>query len=142
MATDPDLEPNIWQVWDRAYLQRCHLVPDALGGPDTPENLVLLCSNCHSEAPDVADAEYMLRWIDAHESWGHHFITAIKAALVQLSIEEHQIEAFNRLEPEAMMEMTASIIRDWAIPVAGRFSYATMAACAVEGVRRASAIEP
>ena len=66
MANARDEPPELWRVWNRAALQRCHLVPDALGGTDDPCNLVLLCARCHTEAPDVGDADYMLRWIGAH----------------------------------------------------------------------------
>jgi 5-methylcytosine-specific restriction endonuclease McrA len=106
MATKADLEPELWRVWDHASLQRCHLVPDALGGPDTPENLVLLCGRCHTEAPDVADAEYMLRWIDEHASWGNLLVSAVMATLERHGVSEHEIQAFNDLEPEAMMALT------------------------------------
>jgi hypothetical protein len=139
MATDPDIEPRIWQVWGEASLQRCHLVPDALGGPDTPENLVLLCARCHAEAPDVADSEYMLSWIGEHESWGALVAREIQAALVRHAIDAKEIEAFNRLEAAPVTELIYTLMRDWAIPVGGRFSYATVAAYAIEAVRRAAA---
>jgi 5-methylcytosine-specific restriction endonuclease McrA len=139
MATDPDLEPRIWQVWSKASLQRCHLVPDALGGPDTPENLVLLCARCHAEAPDVADPEYMLSWISEHESWGAIVAGEIQAALVRHAVDAKHIEAFNRLDAEAVSELLRTLMRDWAIPVGGRFSYTTVAAYAIEAVRRTAA---
>jgi hypothetical protein len=135
MATDPDEEPRIWQVWDRASLHRCHLVPDALGGLDTPTNLVLLCPRCHSEAPDVGDADYMLRWISTHESWGTILGREIKAAIARHKIAEREIVAFNELGIAPMLQLR-ELMRSWAIPVGGKFSYATLAACAVEMVRR------
>lgn len=45
-------------------LQRCHIVPRALGGPDKPENYVLLCAWCHSEAPNCIDSGVMWEWIE------------------------------------------------------------------------------
>ncbi len=44
-------------------LQKCHIVPKSLGGPDSPNNLVPLCSLCHDEAPDVKDPEAIWTWI-------------------------------------------------------------------------------
>src|SRR5689334_5981152 len=70
MAADRDAEPVLWRVWEEALLERCHLVPHALGGLDCADNLVLLCGRCHRDAPDVATPDYMLRWIGARESWG------------------------------------------------------------------------
>ena len=43
--------------------QRCHVIPDSLGGADSPENFRLLCEPCHLEAPNVDDPEAMDQWI-------------------------------------------------------------------------------
>jgi hypothetical protein len=138
MATDPEEPPEIWAVWDRAWLQRCHLVPDALGGLDAPRNLVLLCPRCHVEAPDVGDPGYMLRWIDAHESWGNHFMRELQAAIDRHEVREHELEATIALGITPLLNVD-KVMRTWAIPVGGKFSYATLAACAIQTVRRALA---
>lgn len=45
-------------------LQRCHLIPREKDGSMSPFNLVLLCRNCHREAPSVSFSEEpMLNWI-------------------------------------------------------------------------------
>jgi hypothetical protein len=69
---------NIFPCWEDAEtlcwrcgykftkdLQRCHIIPKALGGSDSADNLILLCRNCHREAPDVNDSAFMLRWLEA-----------------------------------------------------------------------------
>ena len=48
-----------WQCGCKRGLQRCHIVPHALGGEDAPSNLVLLCGRCHLDNPNVADTEVM-----------------------------------------------------------------------------------
>lgn len=55
-----------WRCAYRSTLHRCHIVPHALGGADTPSNLVLLCQRCHREAPNVADPRFMWVWLRAH----------------------------------------------------------------------------
>lgn len=55
-----------WRCAQKRLLQRCHIVPRALGGAETPSNLVLLCAQCHAEAPNVADPEFMWIWLRAH----------------------------------------------------------------------------
>lgn len=50
-----------WRCGYGSRLQRCHIVPDSLGGLNEPSNLVLLCGRCHREAPNVADTRMM--WI-------------------------------------------------------------------------------
>ena len=43
--------------------QRCHVIPAALGGKDTPSNYRLLCETCHLDAPNVNEYEAMDKWI-------------------------------------------------------------------------------
>ena len=53
---------------ERSKLERCHIVPASLGGEDVPSNYVLLCAQCHLEAPDVPDPNAMWEWIrDFHD---------------------------------------------------------------------------
>ena len=52
-----------WRCGYKKKLERCHILPDALEGKDDPSNLILLCSGCHVEAPNVTDSEYMWEWI-------------------------------------------------------------------------------
>lgn len=44
-------------------LDRCHIVPQSLGGEDVPSNYVLLCSECHMDSPNVSSSKYMWEWI-------------------------------------------------------------------------------
>ena len=58
---------NFIHVWNdpsvKSKLERCHIVPAALGGPDTPANLFLLCSNCHLLSPDTTNRAAFFKWI-------------------------------------------------------------------------------
>ncbi|WP_062215707.1 HNH endonuclease [Streptomyces sp. NBRC 109706] len=49
--------------WERAALERAHVVPHSLGGDDGIDNLILLCKPCHQESPDWPDPREMERWI-------------------------------------------------------------------------------
>lgn len=55
-----------WRCGYKKPLERCHIIPDSLGGKDEPENLVLLCKRCHIEAPNVEDKNFMWDWIRAY----------------------------------------------------------------------------
>lgn len=58
-----DLE-KVWsykRISDK--LQRCHIVPEMLGGSTEPDNLFLLCKRCHAESPDTANREAFFRWV-------------------------------------------------------------------------------
>jgi hypothetical protein len=54
-----------WRCAQPRQLHRCHIVPRSLDGSESPSNLVLLCSQCHAEAPNVADQEFMWTWLRA-----------------------------------------------------------------------------
>jgi HNH endonuclease len=55
-----------WRCAQKRKLERCHIVPRALGGSEKPSNLVLLCGQCHAEAPNVTDPAFMWIWLRAH----------------------------------------------------------------------------
>ena len=69
-----DAYTNCWNCGDYKYskslkkifLERCHIIPRALGGLDTPSNYVLLCKNCHAEAPNIANTNDMWDWIKSN----------------------------------------------------------------------------
>lgn len=52
-----------WRCGCKRKLQKCHIIPYSLGGKDEPSNLVLLCSECHQEAPNVESPTFMWDWI-------------------------------------------------------------------------------
>lgn len=55
-----------WRCGCERKLQRCHIIPDSLGGTDEPSNFVLLCSECHQEAPNIESKEFMWNWIKSY----------------------------------------------------------------------------
>lgn len=57
----PD-ETNFKALWNKVPLQRCHIIPKSLGGSDDPENLFLMCTECHDLAPDTTSREVFLLW--------------------------------------------------------------------------------
>ena len=52
-----------WRCGYLRTLQKCHVIPEALGGPKTAGNLVLLCLQCHREAPNSSNPEYIWIWL-------------------------------------------------------------------------------
>jgi 5-methylcytosine-specific restriction endonuclease McrA len=138
MATDPDEPPRLWSVWNRARLQRCHLVPRMLGGADTPENLVLLCDSCHRDAPDVGDPRYMLAWIERRESrfvrWQHAIEDAVEAA--GLTAPFH---ALTREQADRMAVIADELQRTWIGGHGAHLSESTIGAVMVEALRRIGA---
>ncbi len=59
---------SCWRCSSQREIQRCHIVPKALGGKDAKENYVLLCKRCHAEAPNVIMPQIMWDWISAYRA--------------------------------------------------------------------------
>ena len=44
-------------------LQKCHIIAKQFGGEAVPENLFLLCADCHVESPDTKNRAAFFRWV-------------------------------------------------------------------------------
>ena len=65
---------HCWRCGCERNLERCHIIPDSLGGEDAPRNIVLLCKRCHADGPNVTDPEIMWEWLKAYNT---HSITSL-----------------------------------------------------------------
>lgn len=58
---------NFHQIWNDCetdvQLEKAHILAQSLGGPTEPSNLFLLCHNCHTESPDIANRKMFMKWI-------------------------------------------------------------------------------
>ena len=61
-----EADKRCWRCGCQRTLERCHIVPDSLGGEDTPSHFVLLCKRCHLDNPNVADPQIMWDWLHAY----------------------------------------------------------------------------
>lgn len=86
-----EAETHCWNCGDNKYrsstkktsLERCHIIPSALNGEDTPSNYVLLCDTCHSEAPNTSNPNDMWNWIKSnHIGFAFYGTYTIRKALV------------------------------------------------------------
>ena len=139
---------------------RCHIVPADLGGSNHPSNMILLCAECHRDAPDVDDPEFMWRWIEQTHSECHYASfaeafhiyekvfgpcpmageardTLAKAGRVSLfpdaeGMDESEVEAFNRKVQPALKR---ALVRT--ISHAGRRTPASVAWAMHEAVKAA-----
>ncbi len=50
----------------KSRLNRCHIIPGQLSGQDSPENLFLMCLDCHATSPDTPRSKSFLRWVYDH----------------------------------------------------------------------------
>lgn len=51
----------------RGGLERAHLIADSQGGEDSPANLILLCPDCHRDAPMTNNEHDMFTWCERRE---------------------------------------------------------------------------
>lgn len=67
-----------WKCGCKRKTERCHIVPHQtpLCGPDSPDNFVLLCRECHELGPNVSDPDAMWEWLrrDASPFYGLFWI--------------------------------------------------------------------
>lgn len=103
VVLDPG-EPSCWacnksfKSWDK--LERAHIKPRALSRDDSPNNLFLLCSNCHFESPDYMDSKFFYMYIyDKSKRSAFGFDTKIISDCISkfesLSGEEVDFSVFN-----------------------------------------------
>jgi len=53
----------LYDHWNTLPLERAHIIPLSRGGSNRLRNFVLLCPDCHEEAPDVVNSLIMLKWL-------------------------------------------------------------------------------
>ena len=59
-----DADIRCWRcARKRKTLDRCHIIPESLGGTEDASNLILLCRECHQESPDFSESKYIWEWI-------------------------------------------------------------------------------
>ncbi len=57
-------DETIKKHWNKSSLQRCHIIPKSLGGNNHPENLFLMCKECHDLAPNTSFKDVFMRWAE------------------------------------------------------------------------------
>lgn len=63
-TASPDFFKKLYDLKSvKSKLNRCHIHPNALGGEDSPENLFLMCEECHALSPDTTNRSAFFRWV-------------------------------------------------------------------------------
>lgn len=130
-------ESDPWSIWDAAYFDRCHIVPRALGGEDDPQNLVLLCSTCHRDAPNVGEPQYMIDWMTAREYfWDRHTRLVWEAIEIYDLHDQFEFVCAHRLDEH--QAIYRDLLRTWTGTHGIYVNDSTMMAATAEAIRRAS----
>jgi len=84
--------------WNRARLERAHIIADSIGGSCEVENFLLLCRQCHREAPMTNSRELMLAWARNREAHISKIFRELSFALPRAGVTEKDIERFDALD--------------------------------------------
>lgn len=103
---------DIHKAWERIPLQRCHIVPRSLGGANTPDNLFLLCRECHDLAPNTSIPSIFLEWVRS-QSWLVREQAKLNQALASFSVSEQDY-------PRITETIASKPFRAWAQSKVGR----------------------
>jgi hypothetical protein len=125
---------QILRAWNRAPLQRCHIVASSLGGSDDPSNLFLMCRDCHDRSPNTCSREAFLTWA-ASQSFLRRFRKQVEEEMATFGIHDEEV-------PELVALIRLDEFLDWSLsnaaqhfPQTGsgrKFSVSTMFAAALE----------
>jgi len=64
-----DMHSTAEECWNKAGLERAHIIATSIGGEDTPSNYLLLCPRCHVLAPMTNQRDWIIRWALTREKW-------------------------------------------------------------------------
>jgi hypothetical protein len=63
-----DAHERCWRCGCKRKLHKCHITPNSIKTSNAVEDFILLCKQCHEEAPDVNDRDYVLQWLKDNRS--------------------------------------------------------------------------
>lgn len=89
-------DDDLKKCWNSVkHLQRCHIVPDALGGSVQPENLFLLCRDCHRDSPDTIYKKEFFKFVFNRRKEGTIERRALSKALIRAKQENIPYQLFD-----------------------------------------------
>lgn len=71
IMSDSDGVKICWCCEKRGYQESCHIIPHSLGGSGDPENIFLMCSECHRTSPDTPDSSPFFEFV-SQRAGAHH----------------------------------------------------------------------
>lgn len=103
---------EILRCWEKIPLQRCHIIPRSLKGPDSPENLFLMCRECHDLAPNTSIPEIFFEWVQS-QHWTNRERVKMTQALKTFSVPKRDYR-------KLVKTMNSPVFRAWAETKSGR----------------------
>ena len=100
---------TIRAIWNQdRLLQKAHIRPKSQKGGDQPENLFLLCPQCHAESPDTVSPRNFYAWVyykRKHDHWVQVLQRDLELAARILNVDLADVaERMVRLPTEAEIQ--------------------------------------
>lgn len=125
--------------WERAELQKAHIIARSADGPDSPGNYVLLCDRCHAAAPMTTKPVDMMAWCDRRQSRRSSDADAMQSEMTNAGITEGDIVMLADLEHQDLNALFQKAVERIGAGLHGsRMSPSTRAAVVVEMARIAT----
>lgn len=86
---------NLKRIWNDSRLERAHIVPYSLGGSNHVSNYLLLCRQCHRDAPDTTNPRFILQWTQKRDTYGTIMLAKWTEAARSLGVQaEHASQVY------------------------------------------------
>jgi hypothetical protein len=83
--------------WEKASLEKAHIVARSIGGPDIPSNYVLLCGKCHADAPMTNADSVMFVWCNNRQSFCNSVAECIRKEALAIDPSLKMFETLSHL---------------------------------------------
>jgi len=100
---------NKYSESDRVRLERAHIIPESLGGDDIPSNYVLLCKECHRQAPNTCDKENMWEWIKENKKSISFYNTSKFQEVISILEQKEKFIFFEKVKDINLFEKLLTI---------------------------------
>jgi hypothetical protein len=89
--------------WNRARLERAHIIADSIGGSCEISNFLLLCRKCHQEAPMTNSRDLMLAWARNREAYISRLFRESQFTVSNVGITEQDLEKYSGLNDQVFL---------------------------------------
>ena len=111
-------------------LHRCHVIPRAHGGSNHPSNLVLMCTDCHKDNPDLKDEFGFWWWFSNVDSHIQKSIRLLSAAIPK------EMQGMCDGTAEELLHITKQVLEEERpVLVQGSMSMGSMVSIVAKAVR-------
>lgn len=118
--------------YETSSAERCHVIPDSIGGSNKPSNIVLMCGQCHQENPDINDESFFWEWFAEKEHYAYGNIRYLQQQIEAFGFKHGQHDISKEVYEKAHDMLQPVLVR-------GRFSKATRKALIKKCVQLATA---